>query len=317
MRKFYTGANNQIDHLEGINIVRIVVSNLKKTLENPMSIMECGDDFLGGTLDAKDPTLLKLRMFTAADDTCRGVMITACAGAVVDVLERQYKRYFGLDINEKLRKETETARSHNIDAEQVMGMFSAAKNRSLNATMCYLSSRMRATKNQVVPYIHTMERKEQERVVGWAVVMARKRRESNRKKQGEMRLEMSQRARERRPKKEQKDRKAIEQKMKRIQLDDVQKEFPELESNTVTDLVDVLSGEAVGRNICHVWFDSLSKEKTVYSGKLEKLKRKNSNVYVIAYWNEARGESYNEAVDYEMSKSQLAVDLVCDNLSLS
>ena len=49
-------------------------------------------------------------------------------------MERQYKKYFECEITEQLRKETESARSHNIDAEEIMGMFSATKKK---ITKCY------------------------------------------------------------------------------------------------------------------------------------------------------------------------------------
>ena len=47
---------------------------------------------------------------------------------MMKVLERQYTKYFdSVDIKEKLKSETKSARLHNIDAEEVMGMFSAVK----------------------------------------------------------------------------------------------------------------------------------------------------------------------------------------------
>ena len=50
-------------------------------------------------------------------------MVKVCLTAVVTVLERQYDRYFSMDINKKLEEETESARCHNIDTEEIMGMF--------------------------------------------------------------------------------------------------------------------------------------------------------------------------------------------------
>ena len=73
------------------------------------------------------------------------------------VIERQYARYFVLDVDDVLRKETESSRAHNIDAEEVMGMFSAAKVRSPNATIDFLSSKMRAKKNNTVAYLDSLE----------------------------------------------------------------------------------------------------------------------------------------------------------------
>ncbi len=62
---------------------------------------------------------------------------------------RQYQQYQQGSINntllipwtvmEKLKQETTSARSHNMDAEELMGMFSALKKKAPNATICYLS----------------------------------------------------------------------------------------------------------------------------------------------------------------------------------
>ncbi|CAM1319970.1 Uncharacterised protein at_DN2580 [Pycnogonum litorale] len=74
-------------------------------------------------------------------------------------------------------------------------------------------------------------------------------------------------------------------KLRHLNLDDIEKEFPELEKNSIEDLYDIMSGAVAGRNICHLWYDSASQEKVIFSGKIEKLKRKKSNMYVVAYWN--------------------------------
>ena len=74
-----------------------------------------------------------------------------------DVLERQYKKYFETDISATLILETKSARYHNIDAEEVMGMFSAAQKKAPNATLDYLSCKMRAQKNQTAQYLDTLD----------------------------------------------------------------------------------------------------------------------------------------------------------------
>ena len=114
-------------------------------------------------------------------------------------------------------------------------------------------------------------------------------------------------------KKEQKERKTTEMKLKHLNLDDIHKEFPNLEQNTITDLSDIMSG-AVGRNI-YVWYDSASQEKSIFSGRIVKLKKKKNNMYVVGYWSQ--DETFEDAVDYEMSKFELAADLICEDLMLS
>lgn len=102
--------------------------------------------------------------------------------------------------------------------------------------------------------------------------------------------------------------------MRSLDPDDIEKEFPELEDSV--NLVSILNGTVVGRDICHVWYDSETQDKIIYCGRIEKLKRKNGNIYVIAYWKE--DESYDEdAVDYSVSKFELGADLICEDVVLS
>ena len=50
----------------------------------------------------------------------------------------------------KLAEETPSSRSQNIDAEEIMGMFSALKMKSPNATICFTSCKIRYIKNSTV-----------------------------------------------------------------------------------------------------------------------------------------------------------------------
>ena len=162
---------------------------------NPLSILSRTSDFFGHDLSAEDTTLQKLRVPPSAENKpLFSQMVMACISAVISVLERQYKRYFDLNVTENLREETKYARSRNIDAEEVMGMFSAGKHRAKNATTSFLSARMRAKQNRDVPYLDGLYKTKRERTVTWAIGMARKKRVFNRKKQDDIRKELSRRA---------------------------------------------------------------------------------------------------------------------------
>jgi hypothetical protein len=50
------------------------------------------------------------------------------------------------------------------------------------------------------------------------------------------------------------------------------------------------------------------------NGRIER-KKKNSSTYVVAYWEEEG--TYEDAVDYIMSKYQLAADVVSGDLYLA
>ena len=68
-------------------------------------------------------------------------MLKARLSAAYQVLERQYKKYFANDLTETLKEETLSTRYHNIDAEEIMDMFLAAKQRAPNATLCFFALR--------------------------------------------------------------------------------------------------------------------------------------------------------------------------------
>ena len=99
--------------------------------------------------------------------------------------------------------------------------------------------------------------------------------------------------------------------MKSTDIEDIRTVFPDLEDNLLSDLVGTLSGYVVGRDICHVWYETDKKLKTVYSGRLEKLRKRKGN-YKVAYWGE--GQCYDDAEDYKVSKFQLGANLICGDL---
>ena len=203
--------------------------------------------------------------------------------------------------------------SHDIDAEEVMGMFSAIKEKAPNAKLWYLSSKMRAKKNNVVDYLDRMDTEKQDSHINWSIQYARKRCQ-NRRKQSEILQEMSHRSAEKCQNVE-KDRRAVEKKISRIKdAHSFENVFPNLESKDIQDLSDILFGSAVGCNIRHVWYDANLNDQVTYSGRIGKLKR-NKKDYEVAYWS--KEETFNDAVDYKMSRLALAADLVCGDLIMS
>ena len=63
-----------------------------------------------------------------------GLML-GCLTSTIQLLERQYSKYFAMDITPELMKATESARPHNLDSEEIVGMFSAAQKTAPGATM--------------------------------------------------------------------------------------------------------------------------------------------------------------------------------------
>ncbi|ELU17089.1 hypothetical protein CAPTEDRAFT_216396 [Capitella teleta] len=100
-------------------------------------------------------------------------MLSSCLLATVSVLERQYKRYLDLELSGRLSEETSTAPLHNIDAETVMGMFSAGLERAKAALIDYLAAKLRAMKNAVLPWLDGKCVGDRDRGVTWAIRVAR------------------------------------------------------------------------------------------------------------------------------------------------
>ena len=305
MKAFYTSASNQINHVDAITTVKDVLSTLKQaSLKKPEDLLTETKDFFGGDLQA-DTTLRALQEMPPHSSFPE--MMGSCLKAAVDVIERQYHRYFSMDITEQLRREASSARTHNIDAEELMGMFSALKQKSPNATMCYLSSRMRACKNHTVSYLDSLNHQKRDDILHKAIKLGRKQRNRRKAKQKILKKEIIRRQKEKEHSREEKNRKALEKKLKEGSLEEVQECFPHLDYSKSDDLQELFNGRAVGRKACHVWYENQT--LVLYRAKFEKLK---NQVYKVAYWLDS--EDYEDATDYNVTMFQLAADLLHGDL---
>ena len=96
-------------------------------------------------------------------------------------------------------------------------------------------------------------------------------------------LEMSRRAAGKRQKKTEKEMRAIERRLRQMNLDRLAEGFPDLDFSVHSNLLEVLSGRAICRSICHLWYDEPTHTKVAYNGQTEKMKRKSPEKYVVAY----------------------------------
>ena len=71
--------------------------------------------------------------------------------------------------------------------------------------------------------------------------------------------------------------KKVKSKRKTHNPGECQARFPELEMKSISDIEDSFTGDIVGRDLCHAWFDVDYTEKTVYDGKVEKVERNEIN----------------------------------------
>ena len=317
MKKFYVPAESKLTHIQGIDEVKKVITCLEEARDSPLSVLTTKSDFFGNSIN--DDVFDAIVSFCPHDSVLMK-MISVCIAAVLNVLNRQYARYLELDITEDLRRQTASARLHNMDAEAVMGMISAEKHRSPNVTVCFLSSKMRAIKNKTVACLDSFGPEEREKVVQWAVKRARNRRGENKAKYVEMKQEISKRQSHKRQQKEEKNRKRVESQLQQMSANNVPlaelfNSFQDLNPKARSDLSDVWEDRVVGRIISHWWYDKDGNIRDLYSGRIEKQKKKRKTEYVVAYWKQ--GQAFDEGDSYDVSKFALAADIILGDLILT
>ena len=215
MKKFYTSYLDESHHIDGINTVKTVLQALKAQVDCPLDVLSAKKDFFGTTLDPEsDQILSKLQSQPAQDQSpLFEYMMSAVLSSIIDVIERQYSRYFSMELTETLKKETASARSHNIDSEEVMGMFSAAKQKSPNATLHFTSSKIRAQKNKITKYLDSLAEEKRQSVINFAMKYSRNRRVAKKKKRKDLFEELKARAAAKRQKKSMAQLKQVEKKI--------------------------------------------------------------------------------------------------------
>ena len=111
MTKLYTAADTDISHVDGINTVKELVETLKQMRQNSFLIISLTKEIFQQDLALN--SVVKLKALPSYPRF--PAMMKSCLQTVVDVLQRHYAKYFSLDIDEKLRKDTASVRLHNID----------------------------------------------------------------------------------------------------------------------------------------------------------------------------------------------------------
>jgi hypothetical protein len=250
MTTFYVSSEKAaFDHVGGIAIIKKLVQTVEICKVNPAAMYCRKTDLFENTLL---PNILEPITIKCTIDDQVIAMTMACLVAINEVLNRQYKRYFSITISQTLLEETASARLHNIDSEELMGMFSAAKGRSPNATINYISCTLRTKKNRTVDYLDNLELFSREKVVKWAIQAARKKIIKTRLRHAEIRAEISNRQTEKRQKIDEKEKRQLEQQLSLLTICEILNLFKNLSTKQIIDLNDVMCERIVGRNLCHI-----------------------------------------------------------------
>ena len=196
---------------------------------------EITTDFFGNAIDC---TIDEKVWLPAADinKILRGSKLST-----MSIIQRQYQRYYAMEVSEDVTSKLESARTHNMDSEEVMGMFSAGQSRVPRATLLFLSSKIRAKKNKTLPYL--LSPPEAERRVMQSVPAAAKLRRQAQTSAAELQTELSRRIAGKMQKKKTTERRKLEDKVKQL-LDqpngDYATAFPSLDSVALDTLQDIV-----------------------------------------------------------------------------
>ena len=164
---------------------------------------------------------------------------------------------------------------------------------------------MRACKNKTVDYLDGLEDERRDHVLKKAIRLGRMQRDRRRKTQKELRLELIRRQKNKEQKRNDTERKKVENFLKQHGLEATKKEYPSLDYAQLGRVTDILEGTAVGKHICHIWI--VENEVVPYYGMIKKLYA--TKKYKISYWTEEQGQ--DNATDFQMSMYALYVPRPC------
>ena len=240
-------------------------------------------------------------------------------GALSD-LKQQYESYLSHSDEDLACLEAATVNTpvHNIAAEQEVGMVSAAKRRAPGATMIFLASTIKSTRNQTLIYLETLELQHQKKRIKLAIKLGRNAKEQAVKRGADTRAEIVRRIGVRRgeivrkgklqtQRHQQKDRRILESKLANLERAEEWeiKLAVECSDDTAAILKVILGGDIINRVIVHGWFNKETTAIDPWYGVVLSKGRKN---YLIRYWN--IGGNVEEPEDTAVAPSHLAADLI-------
>ena len=140
---YVTPENETIYVVGAYEIIKEVNARIKEQAFDAESSLDRQTDFFNEKIYG-DITLAEFKHRGRTNfDRSFVKMIEASLKAVSDIIERQYRKYYDDEVlPELLEEEAKSCRLNNIDCEEIMGMFSAAKNRAPNASLSYLSAKI-------------------------------------------------------------------------------------------------------------------------------------------------------------------------------
>uniref|UniRef100_X1ZQ66 Uncharacterized protein n=1 Tax=Capitella teleta TaxID=283909 RepID=X1ZQ66_CAPTE len=217
---------------------------------------------------------------------------------IKEVVARQYDNYIKMSKEElaALHIPTSGARLHNIDAEQVMGMFSAAISRAPSATISHIASKIAGKKNYVLGKLRSNPPSIS--FVKLVVKLAGKRRCNSLKDKKTLMKKLAERVAIKSQKKEKAMKSKLEKVLKQLfnenaSINDYQTALPNYSVEVLETVRFILDGRVVSHDILQKWDEhSDTSIPKLYNGKIEKVALKTNkkakypltNTYTVCYW---------------------------------
>ena len=225
-------------------------------------------------------------------------MLDSCYKSIIGVLNRQYKMQFS---QSDYLKEVDltSARQHTMDAESIIGEFSEFNKSKRNITV---SNLIKGKNNGTKEFLTKCADSEFIYLVKKAIPHSRLEMKKDKLRKINIQQEIETRINNKNAKEEDIERKKLANKSISPQI--LNNEFP---GNVIPDLVNILKGNIIGRNITHIW--SVDNENVEFKGKVLEFKNNKYKIYYYRFDLIDCDEEDFEIVKYEVGADYLRKDL--------
>ena len=330
MKRFYVKHGGELTHMGAFRDVRMVIENLKSYIEQGdcFSVNEITCDLFGNAIltNIQGEPVVDGDIWLSGQhlEHVSKMVLAIFEGTLLD-LQRQYSDYLSLSEEALAERESSTTSTplHNIAAEQEVGMVSAAQKRAPGATMLYMGSHIKATRNKTLKYLNSLPEDERRRRVALAISLGRSAKLKGVSARRDVKEEIVKRVATKQKevvRKETisaqrdkvKNRKLLEEKITEAAARDVEHIMGEFDccSETATTLQDIMKGQITGRSLVHGWFDKRDATIVPWYGYVVSKARKN---YLIEY-REICEDDDEEPTVTPMTPTELAADYISGDL---
>ena len=308
MQRFYVSSDNPLTHIGAYRAVLEAISNIEHMIGN-LNLDTLDQDIFGNRLEKHQKVWdISESDLPKTNSTVKGMLEESLC-----VLKRQYEPYMAMDL-EKVEEVTQSTRVHNMDAEEMVGLFSAAQNRAPNATMLYLSSKIKCTRNKTLVWLKNLNTEEQRRHIELATLTVPTVKWQSKVHSSDVHQEIIRRLQQKEIKRQASTRKPLEKKLRALRNKSTDEILGSLGCGLekAQQVKEILSFQIKGRKFMHAWLKDDDPTATQpWNGQV--MKKSGSVSHIVCYWG-LDGE-YQNGVDYVMSDVHLAADYLNDDLT--